>query len=274
MSFEPAPWNRFSEKGACARRRDSDLGVALAPWTPPRRGLVQHGGLSRRREKSDRPVIRGPDHHLHVSPHRQHRAQRRGYLDVEPRIPLGRPWLAYCAPTYRGRPTIAQARNFDARLKARGIIGHRWRRHARVDGASSALRVERESSRMSWLACSTWRSVAGGESMAGPCWASSAYRTQRGNMSYTWDETRWVWGRGYGRNEQPTVYVVAIDFRIQRNILRWLKAAAARSPSFPLRRRPARSGSASRTASSCRTAWAIAAGDGRTQGPSRSPQGF
>src|SRR5215470_1170642 len=31
-------------------------------------------------------------------------------------------------------------------------------------------------------------------------------------QSYTWDETRWVWGEGYGRNESPEFHVVAIDY--------------------------------------------------------------
>ncbi|MGI9416030.1 MAG: glutamine-hydrolyzing carbamoyl-phosphate synthase small subunit [Hyphomicrobiales bacterium] len=37
---------------------------------------------------------------------------------------------------------------------------------------------------------------------------------------YGWDETSWVWGRGYGRLTQPKHHVVAVDFGIKRNILR------------------------------------------------------
>jgi carbamoyl-phosphate synthase small subunit len=39
---------------------------------------------------------------------------------------------------------------------------------------------------------------------------------------FTWDETPWEWGEGYGRLERPTYHVVAIDYGIKRNILRQL----------------------------------------------------
>jgi carbamoyl-phosphate synthase small subunit len=39
-------------------------------------------------------------------------------------------------------------------------------------------------------------------------------------QSYSWDETPWVWGEGYGRQENPTLNVVAIDYGTKRNILR------------------------------------------------------
>jgi len=41
-------------------------------------------------------------------------------------------------------------------------------------------------------------------------------------QSYTWDETPWVWGEGYGRQEHPTLNVIAIDYGTKRNILRLL----------------------------------------------------
>jgi carbamoyl-phosphate synthase small subunit len=39
---------------------------------------------------------------------------------------------------------------------------------------------------------------------------------------FTWDETPWRWGEGYGRQERPEFAVVAIDYGIKRNILRQL----------------------------------------------------
>ncbi len=39
---------------------------------------------------------------------------------------------------------------------------------------------------------------------------------------FAWDETDWVRGRGYGRQEAPKRHVVAIDYGIKRNILRQL----------------------------------------------------
>src|SRR5438132_1855596 len=41
---------------------------------------------------------------------------------------------------------------------------------------------------------------------------------------FTWDETPWVWGQGYGRQSTPEFHVVAIDYGIKRNILRLLAA--------------------------------------------------
>jgi carbamoyl-phosphate synthase small subunit len=41
---------------------------------------------------------------------------------------------------------------------------------------------------------------------------------------FTWDETPWEYGKGYGRQESPEFHVVAIDYGIKRNILRLLAA--------------------------------------------------
>jgi carbamoyl-phosphate synthase small subunit len=39
---------------------------------------------------------------------------------------------------------------------------------------------------------------------------------------FTWDETPWEWGNGYGRQDRPVYHVVAVDYGIKRNILRQL----------------------------------------------------
>ncbi|MEW5962506.1 MAG: glutamine-hydrolyzing carbamoyl-phosphate synthase small subunit [Pseudomonadota bacterium] len=52
-------------------------------------------------------------------------------------------------------------------------------------------------------------------------------------QSYTWDETRWVWGKGYGRNEHPDFHVVAVDYGLKRNILRCLASAGCRVTVVP-----------------------------------------
>ena len=41
-------------------------------------------------------------------------------------------------------------------------------------------------------------------------------------QSYRWDETKWAWPDGYGRQEAPRHKVVAIDYGAKRNILRSL----------------------------------------------------
>jgi carbamoyl-phosphate synthase small subunit len=52
-------------------------------------------------------------------------------------------------------------------------------------------------------------------------------------QSYTWDETRWVWGKGYGRNEHPEFHVVAVDYGLKRNILRCLASAGCKVTVVP-----------------------------------------
>ncbi|MBB3899284.1 glutamine-hydrolyzing carbamoyl-phosphate synthase small subunit [Roseococcus suduntuyensis] len=44
-------------------------------------------------------------------------------------------------------------------------------------------------------------------------------------QSYTWDETRWSWGTGFGKQEAPRFRVVALDYGAKRNILRCLADA-------------------------------------------------
>jgi carbamoyl-phosphate synthase small subunit len=50
---------------------------------------------------------------------------------------------------------------------------------------------------------------------------------------FTWDETPWVWGKGYGRQDNPEFHVVAIDYGIKRNILRLLAATGCKITVVP-----------------------------------------
>jgi len=50
---------------------------------------------------------------------------------------------------------------------------------------------------------------------------------------FSWDETPWVWGKGYGRQDAPKFHVVAIDYGIKRNILRQLAATGAKVTVVP-----------------------------------------
>jgi carbamoyl-phosphate synthase small subunit len=50
---------------------------------------------------------------------------------------------------------------------------------------------------------------------------------------FTWDETPWRWGAGYGRQDKPEFHVVAIDYGIKRNILRLLAGAGCRVTVVP-----------------------------------------
>ncbi len=50
---------------------------------------------------------------------------------------------------------------------------------------------------------------------------------------FTWDETEWVWGQGYGRQDNPEFHVVAIDYGIKRNILRLLAGSGCKVTVVP-----------------------------------------
>ncbi len=52
-------------------------------------------------------------------------------------------------------------------------------------------------------------------------------------QSYGWDETEWRWGEGFGRQTEPRLHVVAIDYGLKRNILRELATAGCRLTVLP-----------------------------------------
>jgi carbamoyl-phosphate synthase small subunit len=50
---------------------------------------------------------------------------------------------------------------------------------------------------------------------------------------YSWDETTWALGEGYGRQDKPQHHVVAIDYGVKRNILRLLAKAGCKVTVVP-----------------------------------------
>ena len=52
-------------------------------------------------------------------------------------------------------------------------------------------------------------------------------------QSYAWDQTRWVWPGGHGRQSAPKHHVVAVDYGAKRNILRCLADAGCRVTVVP-----------------------------------------
>ncbi|RDV04639.1 glutamine-hydrolyzing carbamoyl-phosphate synthase small subunit [Undibacter mobilis] len=50
---------------------------------------------------------------------------------------------------------------------------------------------------------------------------------------FTWDETEWQWGKGYGKQTAPEFHVVALDYGIKRNILRLLASAGCKVTVVP-----------------------------------------
>ncbi|MHB0974435.1 MAG: glutamine-hydrolyzing carbamoyl-phosphate synthase small subunit [Thiobacillus sp.] len=51
--------------------------------------------------------------------------------------------------------------------------------------------------------------------------------------AYTWNETEWTLGRGYGRQTEPRFHVVAFDYGVKRNILRMLAERGCRLTVLP-----------------------------------------
>jgi carbamoyl-phosphate synthase small subunit len=47
------------------------------------------------------------------------------------------------------------------------------------------------------------------------------------HQSFTWNETPWIWNKGYGRQDNPTWRAVVVDFGVKRNILRLLAESGA-----------------------------------------------
>ena len=72
-------------------------------------------------------------------------------------------------------------------------------------------------------------------------------------QSYTWDEMRWVWGKGYAPQAEAPFHVVAVDYGLKRNILRCLATAGCRVTVVPATASARTFWSASRTVCSCRT---------------------
>ena len=52
-------------------------------------------------------------------------------------------------------------------------------------------------------------------------------------QTYKWDESRWAWGKGYDRLENPRFHVVAVDYGAKRNILRLLASHGCRVTVVP-----------------------------------------
>ncbi|MGH6779646.1 MAG: glutamine-hydrolyzing carbamoyl-phosphate synthase small subunit [Bradyrhizobium sp.] len=50
---------------------------------------------------------------------------------------------------------------------------------------------------------------------------------------FTWDETPWVWDKGFGRQDNPEFNVVAVDYGIKRNILRLLAGVGCKVTVVP-----------------------------------------
>jgi carbamoyl-phosphate synthase small subunit len=113
-------------------------------------------------------------------------------------------------------------RNLDQWLKARGIVGlagidtRALTALIRSQGMPNAVIAHNRDGRFDLPALSAeakaWPGLVG----------MDLAKDVTTGQTYTWDETSWVWGEGYGRLAEPVRHVVAVDYGIKRNILRLL----------------------------------------------------
>ncbi|HLO22377.1 MAG TPA: glutamine-hydrolyzing carbamoyl-phosphate synthase small subunit [Methyloceanibacter sp.] len=125
------------------------------------------------------------------------------------------------------------AQNFNDWLKARGIIAitgvdtRALTALIREKGMPNAVIAHAPDGKFDLEALK--REAAAAPSMEGLDLAKDVTVGQ----SYSWDETEWQWGNGYGRQEAPRLHVVAIDYGLKRNILRELATAGCRLTVVP-----------------------------------------
>jgi carbamoyl-phosphate synthase small subunit len=125
------------------------------------------------------------------------------------------------------------SQDFDAWLKARGIIAitgvdtRALTALIREKGMPNAVIAHAADGRFDVGALK--REAAAWPGMVGLDLAKEVTCGQ----SYTWDETGWRWGHGYGRQGKATFHVVAIDYGLKRNILRELAEAGCQLTIVP-----------------------------------------
>jgi carbamoyl-phosphate synthase small subunit len=132
------------------------------------------------------------------------------------------------------RPSNYRAtRHLDQWLKARGVIGlagidtRALTSRIRVNGMPNAVIAHEPSGRFDLDALK--REAREWPGLVGMDLVPMVTSGQR----FTWDETPWEWGKGYGRQEMPRFHVVAIDYGIKRNILRQLAGKGCRVTVVP-----------------------------------------
>jgi carbamoyl-phosphate synthase small subunit len=134
------------------------------------------------------------------------------------------------------RPSNYRAtRHLDQWLKARGVIGlcgidtRALTSFIRAHGMPNAVIAHEPSGRFDLDAlrreAREWPGLVGMDLV--PLVTSG--------QRFTWDETAWEWDKGYGRQDQAELHVVAIDYGIKRNILRQLAGQGCKVTVVPAR---------------------------------------
>ena len=124
-------------------------------------------------------------------------------------------------------------RDLDAWLKSRGVIGlsgldtRALTALIREKGMPNAVIAHEPSGRFDLDALK--REAGAWPGLVGMDLVPMVTTGQR----FTWDETPWRWGEGYGRQDRAEFNVVAIDYGIKRNILRQLAGNACKVTVVP-----------------------------------------
>lgn len=123
--------------------------------------------------------------------------------------------------------------HFDHWLKARGIVGicgidtRALTSKIREDGMLNAVIVH--SPQGTFDEADLKSRAAELPSMEGVDLAKDVATLQ----TVPWDETPWVWGKGYGQQINPDLHIVAVDFGVKRNILRLLSGLGCKVTIVP-----------------------------------------
>jgi carbamoyl-phosphate synthase small subunit len=114
------------------------------------------------------------------------------------------------------------AQHFDAWLKSHNLVGmcgvdtRRLTRRIRDGGAPSGVIAHAADGRFDTDAliaeAAAWPGLEG----------MDLAKEVSCRQTYSWDQTRWQFGRGFGQQAAPRFHVVAIDYGAKRNILRCL----------------------------------------------------
>jgi carbamoyl-phosphate synthase small subunit len=123
--------------------------------------------------------------------------------------------------------------HFDRWLKSHGLVGvagvdtRKLTRRIRDGGAPNGAVVHAPDGKVDYRAAleaaKTWPGLEG----------MDLAKEVSTRQTYTWDETRWAWGEGYGHLESPRFHVVAVDYGAKRNILRLLASHGCRVTVVP-----------------------------------------
>jgi carbamoyl-phosphate synthase small subunit len=151
--------------------------------------------------------------------------------DVETTTPAARGLVLACDIT---EPASWRAtRHLDAWLKSRGLVGvagidtRRLTRRIRDLGAPTGVLSHDPAGRFDLpalhAAAKAWPGLEG----------MDLAKDVTCRQTYSWQQTRWTLGKGYGELHQPRFHVVAVDYGLKRNIARCLAASGCRVTIVP-----------------------------------------